>query len=227
MDAVVISLGGSVLVPGDGDSEYIKDLSTILKELSESMKLFIVCGGGRVARYYINTGRKLGLSEPKLDELGIASTRMNASLLIAALGESAYPKPAMDIEEAYRAGEASNIVVMGGTVPGHTTDAVSAMVAEKVGAVRLVNATNVDGIYDSDPKNNPDAKKFDKMTYAQLQGLSSGGHDRAGPNVIFDPKGMGIITKNRIPLLVCNGRNLAALKNAILGNDFEGTFVSD
>jgi uridylate kinase len=212
MDTVVISLGGSVLVPGDSDAEYIKTLSTVLK-------------GGRIARYYINTGRALGLLEPQLDDLGIAATRMNANLLIAALGNRAYPRPALDVDQAHSAKEDYAIVVMGGTLPGHTTDAVSAMLAEKVGASRLVNATNVDGVYDSDPKKNPDAKKFDTMTYEQLQGLSSGEHDKAGPNVIFDPKGLGIISQKKIPLLVCNGRNLEALKDAIQGNDFEGTVV--
>lgn len=226
MDTVVISLGGSVLVPGDGDSGYIKSLSTILKELSETIALFVVCGGGRIARYYINTGRALGLTEPQLDELGIGAARMNASLLIAALGDCAYSRPARNVDQAHNAREDYGIVIMGGTVPGHTTDAVSAMLAEKVGASRLVNATNVDGVYDSDPRKNPDAKKFDSMTYEQLQSLSSVGHDKAGPNVIFDPKGLGIIAENRIPLLVCNGRNLNALKDAIQGNEFEGTVVT-
>ncbi len=227
MDAVVVSLGGSVLVPGDSDDEYIKALSSTLKELSKSITLFVVCGGGRVARYYIRTGRTLGLTESELDELGIAATRMNASLLIAALGEGAYPRPALDIDEADRAHEGYSIVVMGGTEPGHTTDAVSAMLAEKVGASRIVNATNVDGVYDSDPKKNPNAMKFDIMTYEQLQGVSSDGHEMAGPNVIFDPKGLSVITGHKIPLLVCNGRNLKTLKNAILGNDFEGTIVTE
>ena len=226
MDTVVISLGGSVLVPGDSDAEYIKTLSTILKELSESISLFIVCGGGRIARYYINTGRALGLTESQLDELGIGATRMNAGILIAALGDCAYSRPARDVDQAHNAKEDYAIVVMGGTEPGHTTDAVSAMLAEKVGASRLVNATNVDGVYDSDPKKNTDAKKFDTMTYEQLQGLSTDGHDMAGPNVIFDPKGLSIIAQKKIPLLVCNGRNLKALKDAVQGNDFEGTVVA-
>ena len=224
METVVISLGGSVLVPGDSDAEYVKTLSTLLKELSESITLFIVCGGGRIARYYIRTGRALGLKESQLDELGIGATRMNASLLIAALGECAHPRPAQDIDEAQ---EGYGIVVMGGTKPGHTTDAVSAMLAENVKASRLVNATNVDGVYDFDPKKNPNAKKFDTMTYGQLQDLSAEGHDMAGPNVIFDPKGLSIITGKKIPLLVCNGRNLKALKDAIRGNDFEGTTVAE
>jgi uridylate kinase len=225
MDIVVISIGGSVLVPENDDADYIRSLASMLNEISALYKLFIVTGGGKIARYYITTGRDLGATEENLDQIGIDVTRLNARLLIQALGDSAYPKPAIDIDEAIYAGQKFGIVVMGGTAPGHTTDAVSAMLAEKVGAIGLVNATNVDGVYESDPRKNPDAKKFDKMSFDQLNSLVSGDHEKAGPNVIFDPKGTKIIEGMKVPLHVCNGRNIEALKNAILGKEFEGTVV--
>jgi uridylate kinase len=225
MEGVVISIGGSVLVPDSHDADYIKSLVSLLKEISASYRLFIVTGGGKVARYYIKLGRALGISEDELDELGIGATRLNAQFLIQSIKDQANPKPAQTIEEAAEAGREHGIVIMGGTTPGHTTDAVSASLAEKVGAARLVNATNVDGVYDSDPKKNPDAKKFNKMSYDELNSLVSGDHGKAGPNVIFDPKGAKIIARMKIPLLVCNGRNIEALKNAILGKEFEGTTI--
>ncbi len=225
METIVISIGGSVLVPNKDDADYLKKLASILKEVSATHKLYVVTGGGRIARYYISFGRALNADEHYLDELGIEVTRLNARLLIKALGDHAYPKPAEDIDEAEEAGNTYKIVVMGGTAPGHTTDAVSAMLAEKVGAVRLVNATNVDGVYDSDPKKNDNAKKFDKMSYEQLRGVSSKEHDRAGPTVIFDPRGAEIIAKVKIPLYVCYGRDLDTLKNAIIGEEFKGTIV--
>lgn len=225
MVTIVISIGGSVLVPNEQDADYMKKLATLLKELSATHKLFVVTGGGRIARYYISFGRALNADESYLDELGIEVTRLNARLLIKALGDQAYPKPAVSIDEAEEAGNTHKIVVMGGTTPGHTTDAVSALLAEKVGAVRLVNATDVDGVYDSDPKKNDNAKKFNEMSYEQLRGVSSEKHDKAGPTVIFDPKGADIINKAKIPLYVCYGRDLEALKNAILGKEFDGTIV--
>jgi uridylate kinase len=226
MENVVISIGGSVLVPDSDDANYIKSLVSLLKEISASHRLFVVTGGGRIARFYIKLGRSLSISENDLDELGIEATRLNAQLLIQTIKDKANYKPAITVEEAAEAGREHGIVIMGGTAPGHTTDAVSASLAEKVGAARLVNATNVDGVYDSDPKKNPDAKKFDKMSYEQLNTLVSGDHQKAGPNVIFDPKGAKVIAKANIPLLVCNGRNIEALKNAILGKDFEGTIIT-
>lgn len=226
MDVVVISIGGSVLVPSENDVDYMKSLAQLLNKISETHKLLLVTGGGRIARYYITFGRDLGAEENFLDEMGIDVTRLNAKLLIKALGEHAYQKPAKDISEAMEAGNDRNIVVMGGTEPGHTTDAVSAMLAEQLKAVRLVNATTVDGVYDSDPKLNPDAKKFDKMSYEQLITITSKTEHRAKPTVIFDPKGAKIIANAKIPLLVCNGRDLAVLEKAILGEEFSGTTVN-
>jgi len=225
MESIVISLGGSVLVPNKKDAEYLKSLSSLLLNLSETYKIFIVTGGGRISRYYISSGRMLGADERYLDELGIEVTRLNARLLITALGSNAYPKPAFDINEAKEAGNKYKIVIMGGTVPGHTTDAVSAMLAENVGAARLINATSVDGVYDSDPKKNPKAKKFKKMSHENLIAISSRSEGIAGPTVIFDPKGAKIIANAKIPLYVCNGRNLNALKNAIMGKECDGTIV--
>jgi uridylate kinase len=225
MDTVVISIGGSVLVPHENDADYLIALALLLKRISQNNKLYIVTGGGRIARYYIKTGRGLGAEEHFLDELGIHVTRLNAKLLGKAIGDQANPEPAKNLDDALEAGKNFQIVIMGGTVSGHTTDAVSAMLAEKVKAARLVNATSVDGVYDSDPKINSKAKKFNRMTHAQLLEITSKSQGIAGPTVIFDPKGSDIIGKARIPLYVCHGRDLKALENAITGKEFEGTIV--
>src|SRR2546426_9047053 len=94
MEKVVVSLGGSVLVPGDDDARYLRSLAGLLRDVSVRVKLFVVTGGGRIARYYIETGRSLGIGERTLDEFGIAVTRLNARLLAAALGGPANRQPA-------------------------------------------------------------------------------------------------------------------------------------
>jgi len=227
MEKVVVSLGGSVLVPGEDDARYVHALAQLLQSLSSRVKLFVVTGGGRVARYYIETGRSIGIGERTLDEFGIAVTRLNARLLSAALRGRANREPATAYAEAARLARRYPIVVMGGTRPGHTTDRVSASLARFVRANRIVNATSVDGVYSADPKRNPSARLLPHVGFADLVRLSGKGHRTAGPSVVFDPVAARVVARDRIPLSVVHGRDLRALRAAILGEPFHGTRVTD
>ena len=224
MEPVVLSLGGSVLVREEGDTSYIRKLAKILIGLSAKYKLYIVTGGGRIARYYIRAGRDLGADESFLDELGIEVTRLNARLLTTALGDHANHVPPKDYDEAVHAGRTHSIVVMGGVSPGITTDAVSALLAERVKAKRLVNATSVDGAYTADPKKDPDAKRIPTMTHKEL--ITLVGHSAgAGPSNVFDPVGARVLERSKISLAVLDGNDLANLRDALEGKKFEGTLV--
>jgi len=227
MEKVIISLGGSVLVPGEGDGRYLMDLADLLREVSSQVRVFAVTGGGRVARYYIETGRELGMPERALDELGIAVTRLNARLLAAALKGKANREPARGYAEAARLAKRYPIVLMGGTRPGHTTDRVAASLGRFVHASRIVNATSVDGVYSADPKEHPDARLLPRLRFEELMALTGEGHPAAGPRMVFDPVAARVLARDRIPLCVVHGRDLGALRNAILGRPFRGTVVSD
>lgn len=227
MDTVVVSVGGSILTQGKDDITFIRKLAKVLIGKTTNHRLYVVTGGGRVAREFIRIGRELGASETYLDEVGIEVTRLNARLLITALGDHAYHVPAKTIEEALHAGKTHQIVVMGGLHPGFTTDAVSAMIAERVNAVRLVNATSVAGVYTSDPKKDPRAKMLKKMTFDELIKIVDRSEHAAGPNIVFDPLAAKIVKRSGIRTLVCDGRNLPALMSAIDDKDFAGTTISD
>lgn len=227
MDTVVVSVGGSILTQGKDDITFIRKLAKVLIGKTANHKLYVVTGGGRVAREYIRIGRELGASETYLDEIGIDVTRLNARLLITALGDNAYHVPARTIEEALHAGKTHQIVVMGGLHPGFTTDAVSAMIAERVNAARLVNATSVAGVYTSDPKKDPRAKMLKKMTFDELIKIVDKSEHEAGPNIVFDPLAAKIVKRSGIRTLVCDGRNLPVLMSAIDNKDFTGTTISD
>lgn len=225
MDKVVVSIGGSVLIPEKDDAAYISELANVLKEAAKEVCLMVVCGGGKIARYYANTGKELGGSTYQLDELGIGVTRINAGLLSIALGDAGFGRIPLTAKECADLAEPGKVAVMGGTEPGHTTDAVAAMIAKECGAVRIVNASNVDAVYSDDPRKNPDAKRYASMTIDELKSIVYDEHDACRSSV-FDPLGVKIAMDNRIDLLMINGRNFAELKNAILGRKIEGTFVN-
>ena len=225
MDTVVLSLGGSILVRDEDNSRYIQDLAGMLVEVSGTAKVFVVTGGGRIARFYIREGRALGAPESYLDEMGIEVTRLNARLLIAALGDHSNHTPPTDYKGAVLAAKHNRIVVMGGVSPGITTDAVSSILAERVRASRVVNATSVDGVYTADPAKDPSAKRILKMSHAELLGIVSQTPPKAGPTVVFDATGASVLSRTGIPISVVDGRNIPNLRLALEGKVFEGTSV--
>lgn len=225
MEPVVLSLGGSVLVRDEGDTSYIRRIAKILIGVSSNHKLYVVTGGGRTARQYIRAGRDLGADESYLDEIGIEVTRLNARLLITALGHHANHSPLKTYEEAVHAGRTHSIVVMGGVSPGITTDAVSALLAERVKAKRVVNATSTDGVYTADPKKDPSAERILRMTHAELVSLLGPSPASAGPSHAFDAVGAKVLERSKIALAVVDGNDLPNLRDALEGKKFKGTLV--
>jgi uridylate kinase len=225
MKKVVISLGGSVLIP-TLEEHTVKEYVPVLKKIAKQYRLFVVVGGGGEARRYIGIMRDLGVDEGTSDEIGILITRLNATMLTAALGDDAYPKVAESHAEAKKFAESGKIVVMGGITPGQTTDAVAAVLAERVGASVFINATSVDGIYSADPRKDPKATRFDAMTPRKLMEIVSGTALGAGSNNVLDIVAARVVERSNIPLVVLDGRNPKNLANAILRGKYRGTIVS-
>jgi uridylate kinase len=226
MKKVVISLGGSILIPSL-ENHTIREYVPVLQKIAKKCRLFVVVGGGGEARRYIGIARDLGIDEGTSDEIGILITRLNATLLIAALCEAAYPKVAESHAEAKKFSEHGKIVVMGGITPGQTTDAVAAVLAERVGAAVFINATSVDGIYTEDPKKNPNATRFDAISPKKLLEIVGGTALGAGSNNVLDIVAARVVERSGIPLVVLDGREPKNLSEAILKGKFRGTVVSD
>lgn len=222
-DPVVLSIGGSVVA---GEDLQAGPFSRLAEGLDSQLDrpLGLVVGGGAAARDYIGVARELSLDEAGLDHLGIQLTRANAWLLIAAFGDDTYPKPAEDFEEAAIGLRSFSRVCMGGTHPGHTTDAVGAMLAERTGAERIVIVTNVDGVYTADPREDPKADRIDQLTPRELVELA-GRTREAGSTTIVDPLAAQILERSRLPAAVVSGEDPGNVANAAAGEEFDGTRV--
>jgi uridylate kinase len=210
---LVYSLGGSILA--GRDTKSLSEYAKALKELAAEHKIFVVVGGGRIAREYIEKARALGASELFCDLIGIGATKLNALLLVAALGDAAL----QEIPGSYNQAAESlhRIVVMGGLSPGQTTDAVSAMLAERVHADRLVIATSVDGLYTSDPEKDPSAQKLAVMTPRALVRLAMETEMKAGSRSPVDPLAAKIIERSSIPTAIVLGSEIENLRKGALG----------
>ncbi len=222
---IVLSLGGSLVNTENGtDKDYILRIKEIIAR--NENKFGIVVGGGFGARKKARKMREKGKSEFECDEAAIKITWKNAQAVADVFGGTAYPKAIKDFKKARKESNAK-VIVMGGTIPGVTTDTDSVLLAEALGSKHLVNISNTDGIYDSNPKENPNAKKFDRMTYDELIDLAVKSDRRtAGTNFVFDMLACKLIARSKIVTHFVSGKNLEDVKNAIAGKPHGGTVVS-
>jgi len=223
---IVISLGGSIIVPEEINKEFLAAFGKLARELHKKHELAIVTGGGRTARKYIEPAREFGASEVLCDLIGIEATRLNARLLSAAIGHEANFEPPKDHLDALKVLDFGKIAVMGGTEPGHSTDAVAALFAEYMRADLFINASDVDGIYDKDPRKNKDAKLCEKMSIEDLVDLVKNKSVGAGKYELLDILAAKVIQRSRIKTIFLNGKNLENMKNAIEGKKFIGTTIN-
>ncbi|MFH1107371.1 MAG: UMP kinase [Candidatus Micrarchaeota archaeon] len=229
MRTVVVSLGGSMLFAKAGvDTDYLKRITALFKKLHKDTRLAVVTGGGLFAREYSNSIREAGGSEFLADRAAILATKANATMLIAALGDAAYPKIIQDPDDAAVAIASGKIPVGCGILEGVTTDFDSMLIAERLGADALVNLSNTEAVYTADPKKDRSAKKLAKMTHQQLVDMASlADQRRAGTHFVFDVVACKVAARAGIELHFVNGRDLKQVEHAILGKPHQGTIVKD
>ena len=208
---IVVAIGGSILLK-DYDSTRFKQYSEILKKLTNEHELFVVVGGGKPAREYIGVVRDLGAGEAQCDDIGIE------------LGDAAYQRVPHNFQEALEFSASGKIIVMGGTEPAHSTDAVSAILAEFVHADKLINLTSVDGMYTKDPNKYDDAELVREITATDLLEFLNGKDMKAGTYEFFDTTAVQMIKRSNLETVIANGYEPENLIKAINGEDI-GTRV--
>ncbi|HJM18183.1 MAG TPA: UMP kinase [Candidatus Thalassarchaeaceae archaeon] len=231
MATVVLALGGSLLRPELGDRhQWLEDFISIVKSRLESGdKMGIVVGGGAPAREGIELARTLIDDESHLDRIGIAATRLNATIIKETLEDGGLEICEVlpeSVDEAIEKLSCNGIVVMGGTVAGQTTDTVAIKLAIGVGASRCIIATNVARVHSEDPRENPEAESFGRMTLEMLQEIvGPAEHASAGRSKVVDPVGVGEAVKHGLPLAVLDGRDSWRIQSALEGGEFGGTLI--
>ena len=206
-ETLVISLGGSTLYQGgEFDFPKAKSICAALNQAAKTLSLVVVVGGGPLARKRVDRVRERGGSEFQADSAAIEATRENAKRIQGLLKNSFF---VTDFGQAPALLEKGKIVVSGGMIPGITTDAVSVLFAELVHAKRLVNVSNVDGVYTEDPRKNPRAKLIRRMTHEQLVRLAvKSDSRRARENFVFDLVAAKLAARSKITVLFVSASGL-------------------
>ncbi len=221
---MVVRIGGSIVASPPNPKIMSKYASLLRKLREQGHELVVVVGGGTVARNFIGVARNMGLGECDQDEVAIRVSRIFAQLLAMGLGDHGLGSIPTCIDEAVQGLKSGKIVVMGGLKPGMTTDAVAAMIAERMEAELLVKATDQNGIYTKDPRRYPDAQKISTLSFDDLRQLFEENRHKAGIHQILDPEAVRILQKRRTKTIVVNGSKPENILLAIKGEKV-GTII--
>lgn len=219
---LVVSLGGKILseaVEEGNLDEYVDALEELREETD---KLVVVTGAGSLKKY-IDAASGFDVSEARKDLVGIKASRLHASLLSSVIDANA--RVPEDLESVDELSQVHDVVVLGGLVPGQSTDAVAAQCAEIIGADRLVLATTVDGVYEADPEEDADAERFDEMGYDELLELVAEKETSAGSYALVDLIAAKLIQRSGIETAVLDGQDPEVLSQSASGTT-PGTIIS-
>jgi uridylate kinase len=220
----VISAGGSVFIGEKPMTEKIISFTETINRLKDrGNKFVVVVGGGKTARLYQEAAKDLDATNFDLDTIGIKTTQLNAFLVSLKINDSSLVN---SFEDAIKEFENGKIPVLGGLSEGQTTDAIGALLAEKLEGI-FINVSNVDGIFDKDPNEFDDAHFFEKLSFNDMNFLLREKELLPGQNLFVDKQAASILTRSKIKSVFLNGNHLENFENFVSGNLFKGTVVED
>lgn len=221
----VISLGGSMVMPGEVNSIFLKDFVTLIDHfVQKGFRFFIVIGGGKIARTYVDAARDLGVSDSNdLDWIGIQATRLNADLVRSLLRAHAPDKIIYGKEDAKNYTQHA-VIVGGGWYPGGSSDMATTLLAKENGVKNIINLSNISFVYTADPKKDPSAMKLTNIQWNEYRKIIPADWT-PGSNTPFDPTASKIAEKEDMSVAIMNGNNLENLQNFLEEKVFEGTLI--
>lgn len=221
---IVISLGGSLIVPDQIDTSFVGEFASFVREyVAKDFRFVIITGGGKICRRYNEALEKIYTpSNENLDWLGIAATRLNSEFVRIVLDDIAYEKVVLDpniIPETDKP-----VIMSAGWKPGNSSDLAAVHAAISAGADTVINLSNTDYVYDKDPLKYPDAQKFKALSWDEYLRLVPDTWE-PGLSSPFDPVASCKAKDHSIKVVFINGKNLVRLKQYIDGESFEGTTI--
>jgi uridylate kinase len=225
MKNVILSLGGSLIVPKEVNTEYLYWFTHFIKKMTDDYRFVIFCGGGKIAREYQSAAQAISttMSNDAKDWIGIRCSQVNAELVKHAFGRLAHVDVITDPQ--IKLNWSKKIYVGAGWKPGHSTDFDAVLLAAGNGIDTVINLSNVEYVYTKDPNKFPDAEKIEQMSWKDFRVLV-GDVWNPGLNTPFDPIAAKLAQRHKMTVRIVNG-NLPEeeLKKAITGKPFKGTEI--
>ncbi len=226
-ETIVMSVGGSLIVPGAIDTDFLSNLEQFVEtETALGRRFIIIAGGGRTARNYQEAAAAVSDLNPEdLDWMGIHATRLNGHLLRTIFRDLAHRVMLTNPDEILDVPNHEKVVIASGYRPGSSTDLRAVQIAEKVGAKKVINLSNIDYVYTDDPRKNPAAEKIEAISWADFRAMIPAEWD-PGLSSPFDPIAAKIAERDNIEVAIINGNKLSEVMKYLDGKEFVGTKIA-
>lgn len=227
MENIVISLGGSLIVPNGGiNTSFLANFNQFIRKQTTAFnrRFFIVCGGGSTARHYQAAAKEvIGQIETEdVDWLGIHATRLNAHLLRTIFRDIAYFRVKKHYDQRDPVKEP--VMIAAGWRPGWSTDYDAVLLAEEYQVKILINMSNISYVYDQDPNKFKNAKPLPKISWSEYRKLV-GDKWSPGMNAPFDPVAAQKAEELGLKVAMVKGDDLKNIEKFLDNKEFVGTVI--
>jgi len=226
-ELIIMSVGGSLIIPNGGlDRGFLVKLNKFIRKyVNKGKRFFLVTGGGSIMRHYRDAARFVikDVSDEDLDWLAIHITRVNGHLLRTIFQDIAHPRIIGDYDRKLK-NWTEPVAIGAGWKPGWSTDYDAVILARDYKGKVIINMSNIDWVYDKDPRQFKNAKKIKKMTWAKMEKIV-GNKWTPGLNMPFDPIATKLAKKLGLKVLIVNGKNFSNLDRIFNDKPFKGTTI--
>lgn len=221
----VISLGGSIFVPDEIDVAFLGSFMDLIKKrIAEGEKFAIILGGGKTCRKYQQAGKELGATERlSLDWIGISVNNMHANFMRIVYQDLAYEETVTNPNIPVNTEKP--VIFVGAYEPGGSSDHDAVLMAKTTGAKKIINLSNIDYVYDKDPRKNPDAKVLKSLTWDEYRKLIPAEWIESGMSTPFDPTASKQAHELGLTIAMIKGTRLDEFEKCLKGEEFDGSTI--
>ncbi len=221
-ETIIISLGGSLVVPDTIDLGFLKNFRHSLQKYFSRNRFFLYVGGGKICRLYQKALLEFGADTQDRDWIGINVSRLNAEIVKQLFDKSAFEKVVTDPSK--KVSTRKDVLVAAGWKPGWSTDYCSVVLAKNTGVKTIINLTNIDYVFDKDPTKFPSAKAIKEINWKEFRKIV-GNKWSPGLSMPFDPRASKLAEVLKIKVVVINGKHLDRLEDFLNNKPFIGTTI--
>ncbi len=221
-ETIIVSLGGSLVAPQEIDTAFLKVFKKSIIKYLNSRRFFIFVGGGKICRHYQKALLDFGADNKDRDLIGIDVSRLNASVVKQVFDDIVFSE--VITNPSKKINTRKDIVVAAGWKPGWSTDYCSVILAKNMGIKTIVNLTNIDYVYEKDPRKFPSAKALSQVDWKDFRKIV-GNKWSPGLSVPFDPRASKMAEILKIKVVIINGKHLERFEDFLNNKPFIGTVI--